>query len=201
MKISNRLIKLKLASFAKKGDFNRKLVEIISSDLFLILIIGGALRLLYYSFLENATCLDSASYINDNSNILKGRVDMFRTPVYPYFIKIIKIFGEQHLIRNIIVAQSSISFLTIIVFYKIVCSAFVTRKALLAATILYAIMLPIICFDKVIMTESLSTSFIVVFIMLIASYLKEQTVPKAIFITLLTFLGIMLRPSFIYLLP
>ncbi len=194
-------LRLKLAAFAEKGNLNRKIVSLITVELFWILIIGGAFRCFYYSLLLDTQHEDSFSYLNYHANIFKGQVDALRTPVYPYFIQFIKLFGKQNLIQHIVVTQSIVSFLTIIVFYKIVNSIFINRKVIIAATLVYATMLPIINFDKAIITESLSISCIVIFILLIVSILKRPTTSKAFLLTIFILFMIMLRPFFIFLLP
>jgi len=194
-------LQLKLASFSQKGRWNNKLVRIISADLFWILLISGIIRSVYYSVLLNTQAVDTASYINYHANILQGETDGSRTPVYPYFIKLIGLFGQQDLIGNVVTAQIVISFLTIILFYKIAQACFKKRPVILATSLLYGVMLPVVNFDKVVITESLSVSFSVVFIYMLISYLQKPGNGKAWGLTLSVFMAIMLRPSFIYLLP
>ncbi|MDB5134567.1 MAG: Dolichyl-phosphate-mannose-protein mannosyltransferase [Mucilaginibacter sp.] len=194
-------LQLRLASFAQKGSWNNKLVKIISAHLLWILIISGIVRLIYYTALLNTQAFDSAGYINYHANILKGETDGLRTPVYPYFIKLIRLFGQQNLIDHVITAQVVISFLSIILFYKIVQAFFRKRSVIFAASLLYGIMLPVINFDKLILTESLSVTCSLIFIYMMVGYLQKPQNIKAWILTLYVFIAIMLRPSFIYLLP
>jgi 4-amino-4-deoxy-L-arabinose transferase-like glycosyltransferase len=192
---------LKLASFAQKGKWNSKLVTIISSPLFWILMISGIVRLIYYSVLLNTKAYDSAGYINYRANILLGQTEGLRTPVYPYFIKLIGLFGSHNLVDNIITAQIIISFLSIILFYKVVKALFKKRAVIFAASLLYGVMLPVINFDKLVLTESFAVIFSLIFIYLLVSYLKKPAHAKAWVLTLFVFIAIMLRPSFICLFP
>jgi hypothetical protein len=62
-------------------------------------------------------------------------------------------------------------------------------------------MLPVINFDKIILTESLSVTCCLIFIYMVVNYLQKPGNIKAWMLTLYVFIAIMLRPSFIYLLP
>jgi 4-amino-4-deoxy-L-arabinose transferase-like glycosyltransferase len=139
--------------------------------------------------------------LNYHANILIGQTDSHRTPVYPYFIKLIGLFGHQNLINNIVTAQIVVSFLSIILFYRIVRGVFKGPAVIFAASLLYGAMLPVINFDKMVLTESLSVTCILVFIYLSVCYLKRPNHLKAWTLTLYVFIAIMLRPSFVYLLP
>ncbi|MDB5147529.1 MAG: Dolichyl-phosphate-mannose-protein mannosyltransferase [Mucilaginibacter sp.] len=184
-----------------ESKFWQKTVKIISSDLFRILIFCGAFRLYYYFFLKDSLQWDSPSYLNYHANILYGEIDYYRTPVYPYFIKFVGLFSEKHLIHNICIAQAVVSFLTIILFYRIVKNVFKTRAIINIATVFYAISPSILNFDKCIFTESLGISFMVIFLSLFINYLKQPALLKAIFLSLFSFVAIMLRPSFVILIP
>jgi hypothetical protein len=191
-----------LDSFAKKGKWQSVIVKYITSDLFWLLVCCGTFRLVFYlSYNIGDGSGDSETYWNYSANIFQGQVDILRTPVYPYFIKMIKLFGNNSLIQNIIAVQAIISFLVIIIFYKIACFVFRNRAVILIATLIYGIMPSIINFDKCILTESLSIDATVVFMYFIISYLKRPAIWKAILFTLYIFLTIMLRPSFVILLP
>ncbi|MDN5289117.1 MAG: Dolichyl-phosphate-mannose-protein mannosyltransferase [Mucilaginibacter sp.] len=200
MSIKNDL-QLKLASFAQKGRWNNILVKIISAQLSWILIISAIVRSVYYTALLNTQVVDTASYINYHANLLMGETDGRRTPVYPYFIKLIGLFGHQNLIGHVITAQMVISFLSIIIFYKVVQACFKKRAVIFAASLLYGVMLPVINFDKIVITESLSVTCSLIFIYMMAAYLQKPGNIKAWLLTLYVFIAIMLRPSFIYLLP
>ena len=177
------------------------IVKVITSDLFWLLIACGIFRLGYYYCLNNKLCPDSNYYMFYSENIFLGQINYLVTPVYPYFIKLIRLFGEENLIQNITLTQSVISFLTIIVFYKTVCAVYKNRAVIIIATFFYGIMPSIISFDKIIITESISISCAVIFLYFIVSYLKNPTRLKAASYPLYIFFLVMLRPSFIILLP
>lgn len=185
----------------QKTNRHNYLLRIQSADLCWVFLISAVIRTLYYSTLFATRQVDTASYINYHANILLGQTEALRTPVYPYFIKFIGLFSEANLINNVATVQIIISYLSIILFYKTTRNILKTRWMIVAASLLYGAMLPIINFDKVIITESLSVSYMVLFMYLIAGYLQTPKTSKAIILTLSVFIAIMLRPSFIYLLP
>lgn len=172
-----------------------------SNDLLWILFICGIIRLLFYLNLSNTDGWfpDTITYTRYPFNLFKGEIDEFRTPVYPYFIKLIRFLGEDHLLRNIKIAQGIISFLSLILFYKSIDQILKSRVVVITSTILYGISPSIINFDFCVLTESLSISSGVLFFYAITSYIKNPKFLKAIMIPLIAFILIMLRPSFIFL--
>lgn len=196
-------IKNNLELFSQKGKWQTTIVKIVLSDLFWVLIIGGCCRLFYYSNLKDTLSeTDSPSYLNPVFNIFKGEVDMWRTPVYPYFLKAIRFCtSPDFFIHAVVIVQSVISFIAVIVFYWIAKTLFRNRNVRIGSTLLFAISPSIVGFDKCILTESLSISFMVFFIAIIISHLKKPTIFKSSCLTLLIFFAIMLRPSFIILIP
>lgn len=194
-------IKIRLNLFAQKGKWQNIVVKVILSELFWLMIICAIIRLVFYSCFIITINTDSETYLSYKANIFLGQVDCYRTPVYPYFIKLIKLFSVENLIQNIVIAQSIISYLTIIVFYKTLAIILKSKKVILLASFTYAILPSIINFDKCILTESVSISAFVVFLYFIVNYLKKPTILKALTYTVYVFFLIMLRPSFIYLMP
>lgn len=159
-------------------------------------------RLLVYSFYSDYTIYpDTESYINYEANILKGEVDKFRTPVYPNFIKFIDVFSENRLElhTNITYVQEIISIISVVILYKTLKNIFKNQSVNCFATILYGCLPSIFTYNRVILTESLSISFFVIYFCLVLKYITKPTNSKTILIAFYTLILIMLRPSFIYL--
>ena len=76
---------------------------------------------------------------------------------------------------------------------------FKTKKTADIVTLLYGCFPEIFTYNRVILTESLSISLLVMYFCLIIKYISEPTNKKTILIGAYTLLLIMLRPSFIYL--
>ncbi len=183
------IFQIRLASFAQRGRWHNTLITIISAPLFRILGISGIIRLIYYSVLLNTQSYDTAGYLNYHANILKGETEGLRTPVYPYFIKLVGLFGQENLIDYIVTAQIVVSFLSIIIFYKVVQAFYKNRRVIFAASLLYGAMLPVINFDKLVLTESFAVIFSLLFIYMMANYLQKPSHIKAWMITLFTFIA------------
>lgn len=174
------------------------------SDIFIILMVSGIVRIFYYSNFIDTVGPDSPSYLNytDTKNLLNGQVNAWRTPVYPIFLKLIRyLVTPGSFIHLVVIVQSIISFSTIIVFYRVVKSVFRKRNIIVITTLIFALSPSIINYDKCILTESLSISFMVFYMGLIINYLRKPTIFKATSYTLITFFAIMLRPSFLFMIP
>src|ERR1700748_1363885 len=88
-------LQLKLEAFSQKNSYARFLVTVICSPLFWILLVCAILRGIYYSVLLTTSAYDTAGYVNYKANILLGQTEALRTPVYPYFIKLIGFFDSS----------------------------------------------------------------------------------------------------------
>jgi 4-amino-4-deoxy-L-arabinose transferase-like glycosyltransferase len=190
-----------LKAAEKSGYWAKGLLSMVRAPLFWIMLISAAGRYVYYSVLLNTIAVDTDSYVNFHANLLFGQTDGRRTPVYPYFIKLIGLFGADNLFDHVVTAQIIVSFLSIILFYGVVKTLFRHPAIIFIASLIYGLMLPVINFDKVLITESLSVTCCLLFIYLIVRYLKKPAHTMAWLLTLLVFVAVILRPSFIYLLP
>ncbi|MDP2422024.1 hypothetical protein [Sediminibacterium sp.] len=166
-----------------------------------ILIFVGLFRILYYTaFSSHFLFPDSETYLHYSGDLLKGVVDPTRTPVYPYFIKVLQ-FIYPNSILIIINVQIFISLFSVYVFYKILDILFANKYFIALATTLYGIFLPIVYFDKIILTESLSISFVTMFLYALLKFIKRPSYSLSVLISFGVLFLIFLRPSFLYLLP
>lgn len=182
-----------------KKDFLKK---IDNHKIWIILVIVFCVRILIYSFYSDFSVYpDTSSYVNFEASILKGEVDAFRTPIYPYIIKLVSTFSnnQQVMYRNITILQEIVSIISVIVLYMTLKKELKNQNINYIVTILYACLPSIFTYNRVILTESLSISLFMIYFCLIIKYIKEPTNQKTILIGLFTVLLIMLRPSFIYL--
>lgn len=173
----------------------------LASDAFWVMSAGLLLRFaLSLLFQPELNYPDTVTYLNYSGNIVIGLPDPVRTPVYPYFIKLIHLLMPLNLDTGIFVAQGALSWLSVFFFYRTASILFKSRKVAVAAALVYAVLPSLINFNKCILTESLSISFLVFFLYLFVGYLKKPTMAKAVVTTLFVFFLVMLRPSFLYLL-
>ncbi len=181
----------------EKSIFHR----IIHSPLTAVILIVFAFRLWYYPQLQQyMTFYDTVSYTDYPYNIFQGQIDIFRTPVYPYFIKLIGLFSsEANLYINIVAVQKVISFIAIIIFYKALEKIVRNKYIAAAATVMFGCSPSVISWDVCILTETLAVASTILLLYLMVSYLKKPSIAKAIIIGIYSLYMVMLRPTFIYL--
>ena len=185
--------------------FIGKIVKFLNHTATLAGVIVAAFRYWYMThFLNYVIYYDTSSYADYEHNILRGEVDVFRTPVYPLFLKLIRkitgIFnGEADYYKAVVAAQIMISFVSVIIFYFALSKLFKNKWVIFSATLLFGCNPLIIQWDNCILTESLSVFMTVFFLYIMLDYLKNPTKLEAILMSLLSFCMVMLRPTFIYL--
>ena len=179
------------------------LKKYINNKIWIILLIVFGVRLvIYQGYIDFSIYPDTVSYMDFNANILNGEIDVLRTPVYSYIIKLVKLFAntQTQIYYGITIVQEIISIISVIVLYKTLNKEFKNKSANYFATILYGCSPVIFTYNKVILTESLSLSLFVIYFCLIIKYIKMPSNAKTLLIGVLTLLLIMLRPAFIYIL-
>jgi len=196
--VKNNLYKKMKFLFAKQN-----IRKIFKAPLFLIMLISLLARMLYYSCLTPYTLYpDSLTYLNFDKNIFLGQVDASRTPVYPYFIKIIRnLFGQNNILENVVFIQDVILFLTIVVAYYIAKNIFKNKSTVYIIALLYGCAPCILNFTHTILTETLSLSFFVMFFGLVVLYIKKPNNLMAVLIGLSVFILVMTRPAFLFIIP
>lgn len=159
-------------------------------------------RLFYFKFgiytiLYNS---DTITYFTKN-NLLNFKIDLYRTPIYPFILSVFESISIEHFIRNLILFQH---------FIAIICLPFLfisiqngTKNKWLAAitTIIFGCNHLVLDQIKNINPESIAIAGSIFFIFIISYYLKNPTKWKAVIIGLSPFVFIMLKPNFIILYP
>jgi 4-amino-4-deoxy-L-arabinose transferase-like glycosyltransferase len=169
---------------------------LFKNQLFCIIGISLFFRLYYYQFLEPYTLTpDSITYY-------EFRDSSYRTPIYPFFIKIITfLFGRLDRFNNIVFFQELISIFTIILFYKIAVHYLRNKVIIILSTLFYGCSPIIISSTRYILTESLSLSFFIIYFYFIIEYLKRPSNLKAFIVGFFPIFLIMIRPSFLFIIP
>ncbi len=180
-----------------------KIINLFKEHIIFIVIFCILCQVIIYSTVNQYTLAgDSNTYLEFDENILNGEVDEERTPVYPYFIKIIKLIsGQENYIRNVVIVQEILFIITIILFYYSIKQ--ITNNTLILSifTIIFGICPNIILWNTVILTESLAMLEMALLIFFTLKYIKKSNNILAGLIVGLIFIMIMTRPSYIYLLP
>lgn len=134
-------------------------------------------------------------------DIFSGKIDMYRTPVYPYIIQIVEYFSKEYVVRNIVLFQQILSFLSIIPFFFIA-NTFVRNRFLTAFFVLcYGCFPSIINHNVNINPECLCIISSTVFLYLISIYIRKPRKILAFLIGFLPLILIMLKPIYLVLLP
>ncbi len=182
-----------------------KIISIIKSPLIYVLAIVVLVQTYIYKTAPAYSFTpDSPTYYEEylGGSLLKGQFDELRTPVYPYFIKIIKLFSNDNNIYNkVVFVQKILFFLTLILVF---CSMMkITKSKVISSAItLFVGILPnLVLFNTMILTEPLGIFQIVLLMYLVISYIYKPHKLKAISTSILVFFMILTRPGFIYLIP
>ena len=189
-------------TFSFKSRLIRWSIAAIKSPLFYILIWCITIRALYFSHLESySLAIDSISYLNYPYDILRGEVNLYYTPGYPYFIKLIrKLVGEDLLLYTIPLVQTAIALVAIVLFYFSAEKLFKSKRWATVVTIYLGSLPQLMGWEKKVLTESISISGIILLLAILVVYLDRPRSWLAFSSGLVCFVLIMVRPfSVIYL--
>jgi hypothetical protein len=169
-------------------------------DFIILLATTLTFRIIYYYYNVINIFPDSITYLNFNKNIFKGEIDLNRTPLYPFFLKLVGFFSTNDLyLFNVVFFQSAISYISILYFYKLSLNIYKSRKTAIISSVIYGISPSLISWDCSIMTESLSISFTVIFLYYLLMYFKNKNIYLSILLTFMCLMMVMLRPAFLIL--
>ena len=161
----------------KNINFKNKIIEFFKQPLVYIIFICILFQMIIYNTVpKSQSFADTDSYIESSEqiNITKGIVNDIRTPIYPYFIKIIrKIGGDENLFNNIALVQKMLFFITLILFYYSLKLITKNKIILSILTLIFGISPFIILWNVAILTESLAIMEMVILTLLTISYLKK----------------------------
>lgn len=169
---------------------NKKISE--NSDYILL---GGILfvcllyRLFYFGFLHPGMVLynsDSVSYFA-SVDIFKGVVDLYRTPLYPYLIKLFEYISRDNLVQNLILFQQVISFLSITPFFFISKSMVKNKYLVVIATFFYGLWHPILIQNVYLNPDSLCFAGSTLMLFVFIKYLEKPKIITAIFLGIFPF--------------
>lgn len=166
-----------------------------------ILAVSLVYRIYYFGILHPGLVLynsDSVSYFTD-VNILKGVVDLYRTPIYSYVIKYFEYVSKEKLVFNIILFQHFVSFLSIIPFYFVSKSIIRNKYVVIAATLFYGVWHAIIIQNAHLNPESLCFAGSVLMLFIVVKYIEKPGRLTAVFLGVFPLLLIMLKPTYLML--
>ena len=180
----------------------KKIKEVLKNPLIYIVFTCILVQVFMYKTIEKyKTYPDTPSYMEKyTENIFKGKVNSIRTPVYPYFIKIIKkIGGNDNLYTNIVFAQKLLFIISIVLFYFALKKITKNKWIQTLLTLSYGICPVTIFWNTIILTEGITLIEIITLLYLTVSYIKEHKMYQSVLIGVVNLLMVMTRPSNIYL--
>ncbi len=166
-----------------------------------LLIICLLYRFFYFGFLQPGMVLyhsDSVAYFTF-VDILRGIVDLYHTPVYPYIIRFFEYASKDNLVLNLIFFQQTVSFLSIIPFYFVCRSVIKNRYLMIITTLFYGLWHPILIQNVNISPESLCFAGSTLLLFILVKYFEKPGKLNASLLGLFPFLLIMLKPTYLIL--
>lgn len=160
-------------------------------------------RLFYFGFLHPGLVLynsDSVSYFVF-VDIFKGIVDLYRTPLYPYMIKVFEYISKDNLVPNLIFFQQAISFLSIIPFYFVSKCIVKNKYLMIIATLFYGCWHPILIQNVHLNPECLCFAGSILMLLVLVKYTEKPKRLTAASLGLLPFFLVMLKPTYLILIP
>ncbi len=156
-------------------------------------------RIYYKNIYVYSSYVDTNTYIKAGENILNGKLDPMRTPIYPLFLQFcLKALPESISINSIMLIQSIVFILSVFLFHKI-CRHFIKNKYIVFLTCLFYGCIPSMAsWEFCSLTESFSIVSIVIFTYLVISYIEKKSIKYLIITSFYMFLMVMLKPGFIY---
>lgn len=191
---------MKMKNKIKLSGLLNKISVLFKSPLTYILLLCGFIQSFIYFFTEKYGIVgDTRGYMIYDQNIFMGEVSSYRTPIYPYFIRLVrKLFGPENIYNSIVFMQYIVFFISIIFFYLAVKKIIKSKLLTNISTIIYGCSPYVFLWNNLISTESLSIFAIVLLAYMTISYLKKPNKVFPYVIGVYIFGLIMLRPAFIY---
>ena len=183
---------MKLKNYFAKIGADRSLLI-----LYVLAAIGSAVTIARFGALYYP---DTNSYYDAwANNLIAGRIDVWRTPVYPIFLGLVKwIFGRYSDFMAICL-QHLIFLVSIRYFYRLAMRFINSKRIVFGLTLLY--IFPFMIWHNILETESLTLSGFVFLLYVVYTLRTEFSVGLMIvFLSLLVGL-LFLRPASVYLLP
>jgi hypothetical protein len=139
---------------------------------------------------------DSVTYFA-SINIFKGITDLYRTPLYPFLLKITESLSKEFFIKIIILIQQFISFLTIIPFYFITKNIIKNRYFIIVTVLYFGCWGFLLQQNANINPESFCVIGSTLLLFLFVCYIKKPTKLLAFSVGFLPLFLIMLKPIYL----
>jgi hypothetical protein len=147
-------------------------------------------------------CVDTPSYLDAVQSLQSGKLDMLRTPGYPLFLLFGQsAFGARWGLNAVVLIQNVLFLLSIPCFWSIANKVLSRPSAVFLSTAFYACFPATFCWNRMIMTETLSLTMTLFFIHALMSMKERGQLRSGVFSGMLLLGLLLLRPAALYLLP
>jgi hypothetical protein len=165
----------------------------------IILAVCFLYRIYFFGYLHPNLVLynsDSVSYFAP-VDILRGAVDLYRTPLYPLVIEFFEFLSKENLVSHLIFFQQVVSFLAIIPFFYVSLKIIRNMFLSVAATLFYGVWHPIIIQNVYLNPESLCFVGSVLLLFILVNYLEKPRKWAAGLLGGGPFFLVMLKPTYL----
>lgn len=170
-------------------------VKSLSYSIFFWLV--AIIILTLYNLTPALNSFDTEYYILAGQNLLDGKIDCLRTPVYPLLCQaFIKMFGPEGLPTAMTIFQSLI-YLISLVSLQHIATYTIKNKAIRNITLFFYILCIAPGWCNELLTESLSISGCVIMADLVLSFVYKPSIARNFALHLFLILLVFLRPTFI----
>ncbi len=166
-----------------------------------ILLVCLLYRFFYFGYLHPGMVLynsDSVSYFVF-VDICRSIVDPYRTPFYPYVIKLFENLSGENLVSNLILFQHAVSFLSIVPFYFVSNRIVRNKYVVIIATLFYGTWHPVLIQNVHLNPECLCFAGSILMLWVLVKYLETPGRVTALSLGILPFFLIMLKPTYLIL--
>ncbi len=162
-----------------------------------VIYIAALIVLTLYNLTPPIKSFDTSFYLLAADNLLNGRLDCLRTPVYPILLKLCSVPCNGTLTETLVcIIQSVIYLISIRSLYLLVSHIVHQHWIVFFTTFMYCL-LPAASWCNELITESLSISFTVILCHWLLCFHRVPTWKRALSISILLLIMVMLRTNFI----
>ena len=145
---------------------------------------------------------DSQSYISAWEIIKNGSIDMWRTPVYPFFLGVLNmIFGDAHYLLIAVIIQHIVFLISVRYFYLLAKDVIKSEIIAFFLTAFYALYPCVQTYNCFVQTETFAVVGTIFFLYSAFGLYKDEKKIHGIGVSFWLFFLVFLRPSSIYLIP
>lgn len=144
---------------------------------------------------------DTISYVKAWNHLSSGEIDLWRTPIYPFFLGILMwCFGEQFMMAAIVI-QFGVFIISILLFHRIACKIIDNKIIALTITAFYALFPCIPTWNNYILTESFAVYGLIYLLYFFIKVYIDNSIKYHLHLLICLLFLVFLRPAIIFIIP